>query len=325
MLQQTQVSTVLRYYDRFLQRFPTVSSLAEAAEDDVLGLWSGLGYYSRARNLHRCAQAVVSGHGGEFPRTAERLATLPGIGDSTAAAIASFCFGERVSILDGNVRRVLTRWLGFGDDVSKPSATRQLWDVAQSLLPEQPVADDMAAYTQGLMDLGATLCTRSRPACEKCPMASDCVGWMQGDPTRYPVRVRKIQRKQERWFLLLALATDRLSNSGQPDPLVLLEKRPSKGIWASLHSVPVFQSEDELGTLLAAMGARISQADVLTPRQHALTHRDLYLMPYQLALGKPVELPQPYRWMPLVDALTLGLPAPVRTLLESVSVESSRT
>ena len=167
MLQQTQVATVLGYYARFLDRFPDVRALAAAPQDEVLGLWSGLGYYSRARNLHRCAQDVVALHGGEFPRSAELLQTLPGIGRSTAAAIASFCFGERVAILDGNVKRVLTRVLGFGEDLASAANERRLWDQAQALVPER--GEDMPAYTQGMMDLGATVCTPRKPRCLFCP------------------------------------------------------------------------------------------------------------------------------------------------------------
>ena len=174
MLQQTQVSTVLGYYPRFLDRFPDVHALAAASEDEVMSMWSGLGYYSRARNLHRCARTVVSEHGGSFPATSSVLATLPGIGDSTAAAIAAFCHGERVSIADGNVRRVLSRLLAFEGDLSQARAQRELWQLAQSLLPEHPSADDMVAYTQGLMDLGAGVCTLRQPACERCPVAGLC-------------------------------------------------------------------------------------------------------------------------------------------------------
>lgn len=173
MLQQTQVSTVRSYFARFIDRFAQVADLAAAHEDEVLALWSGLGYYSRARNLHRCAQQVMAHFGGEFPRNAGQLQTLPGIGPSTAAAIASFCFGERISILDGNVRRVLTRYIGFGADLAQMANERALWAHAQSLLPEQAEVQAnprvMAAYTQGLMDLGATVCTPLRPRCGRAP------------------------------------------------------------------------------------------------------------------------------------------------------------
>jgi A/G-specific adenine glycosylase len=171
MLQQTQVATVLDYYARFLQRFPDLPALAAAPLDDVLALWSGLGYYSRARNLHRCAQVVQREHGGVFPNSSAALAQLPGIGRSTAAAIAAFCFGERVAILDGNVKRVLGRALGFAGDLSVAAQERALWQLAQDQVPARGVAP----YTQGLMDLGATLCSVRNPECDRCPLAKLCV------------------------------------------------------------------------------------------------------------------------------------------------------
>ncbi len=179
MLQQTQVATVLDYYARFLQRFPDLAALAAAPLDDVLALWSGLGYYSRARHLHRCAQVLQREHGGVFPKTSQALAQLPGIGRSTAAAIAAFCFGERVAILDGNVKRVLGRALGFAGDLSLAAEERALWRQAQELVPERGVEH----YTQGLMDLGATLCSVRNPACERCPLATLVRG-----PARRPAR-----------------------------------------------------------------------------------------------------------------------------------------
>ena len=192
MLQQTQVATVLTYYARFLESFPDVGALAAASQDAVLGLWSGLGYYSRARNLHRCAQQVVTVHGGAFPRSAEQLQTLPGIGRSTAAAIAAFCFDERIAILDGNVKRVLARVRGFADDLAVVRHERALWDLAQAMVPA--AATDMPAYTQGLMDLGATVCLPRAPLCGVCPVQSLCTAKGAGEPTRYPVRTRKLKR-----------------------------------------------------------------------------------------------------------------------------------
>ncbi|RYY63298.1 MAG: A/G-specific adenine glycosylase, partial [Comamonadaceae bacterium] len=172
MLQQTQVSVVLGYYEKFLARFPDVQALGAAPLDDVLGLWSGLGYYSRARNLHRCAQEVVEKHGGAFPGSAALLETLPGIGRSTAAAIAAFCYGERVAILDGNVKRVLARVLAYDGDIATGGGQRGLWDQASALVPEQSA--DMPAYTQGLMDLGATVCLARNPSCLLCPLEPSC-------------------------------------------------------------------------------------------------------------------------------------------------------
>jgi A/G-specific adenine glycosylase len=303
MLQQTQVSTVLGYYPRFLARFPDVTALAAAPVDDVMALWSGLGYYSRARNLHRCAQAVVAQHGGQFPRSAIELQTLPGIGASTAAAIAAFCFGERVSILDGNVRRVLARVLAFDGDLAETAPQRALAAQAQALLPASPMAEDMAAYTQGLMDLGATVCTRSKPRCTACPMADLCAARCGGEPQRYPVKTRKLVRRFERWWLLLLTQGD----------AVWLQRRPERGIWAGLYAPPVFDSEL---ALRSAVGALADALQAWPAVSHSLTHRELQLLPHRLVAAPDAGLPG--QWVALADALNLGLPAPVRTMLQAL-------
>jgi A/G-specific adenine glycosylase len=243
MLQQTQVVTVLDYYARFLERFSTVAELASAQPDDVLALWSGLGYYSRARNLHRCAQDVVALHGGQFPRSAVLLQTLPGIGPSTAAAIASFCFSERVAILDGNVKRVLTRVLGFSGDLSSGKNEKQLWVIANSLLPEKNLTQTMPRYTQGVMDVGATICTSRQPQCLICPVQNICKGYAQGEPEKYPVKTKKLKRSVEHLNLLLAL---------KPDGSVWLERRAAKGVWGGLYCLPVFESETALMAFVPA-------------------------------------------------------------------------
>ena len=308
MLQQTQVSTVLTYYPRFLLRFPDVQALAQAHEDEVMALWSGLGYYSRARNLHRCAQVVVSEHGGRFPATAEGLQTLPGIGASTAAAIAAFCHGERISILDGNVRRVLTRLLAFSGDLAQPAQQRLLWDLAQALLPAAPTADDMAAYTQGLMDLGATLCTRSRPRCGDCPMGDLCQGAAQGRPGDFPVKSRTLVRRHESWTLLIC----RTQIEGQPH--VWLQRRPPRGIWAGLHCTPVHASEAEAQASLPD-GVTGLVARPLAALSHSLTHRELRLQP--LLVDVPADVrPGEGQWVNCSDLPGVGLPAPVRQLLD---------
>jgi A/G-specific adenine glycosylase len=303
MLQQTQVATVLAYYDRFLERFPTVAALAAAPLDDVLAAWSGLGYYSRARNLHRCAQVVVHGHGGAFPRTSRELAALPGIGRSTAAAIAAFCFGERAAILDGNVKRVLTRVLGFDADIALATHEAALWAQAEALLP----AHDIDAYTQGLMDLGATLCTARRPACAACPLAASCVARAQGDPERYPVKTRRTTRGRRENALLWLAHGD----------TVWLTQRPPEGVWAGLWSLPEFASTADLQSL-SHLWPGTSQP--LPSFTHVLTHFDWLLHPVRHELprrAKSIEaaLP-PGRWVARPQALTMGLPAPVRKLLE---------
>ena len=306
MLQQTQVSTVIAYFDRFLARFPSVRELAAASQDEVLGLWSGLGYYSRARNLHRCAQVVVQEHAGLFPRDPETLQTLPGIGPSTAAAIASLCFEARVAILDGNVKRVLTRLLAFDQDLALPSAERALWELAQALLPSR--AQDMPAYTQGVMDLGATVCTRTRPRCEACPVQGLCVAQQSGQPEQFPVKTRKLRRSTQSWWWLLAF-------NGRGE--VLLVKRPASGIWASLHCLPIFESEDVLRAMLPAS---LSRAAWVRPViQHVLTHRDLFLHTVEVDVGvrqaDGLSRATGGRWCHPQEYLALGLPAPVRTLL----------
>ena len=301
MLQQTQVTTVLDYYQRFLQRFPDVLHLARAPEDDVLALWSGLGYYSRARNLHRCAQEVVNRFGGVFPESAEQLVSLPGIGRSTAAAIAAFCFDERVAILDGNVKRVLSRVLGYGGDLAVAAHERELWALADRLLPRQ--ASDMPAYTQSLMDLGATLCRPRKVQCELCPVRSLCAAHAQAQALAYPVRTRKLKRSSVSLWLLWAV-----NSQGQ----VWLHRRPQRGIWAGLYSLPVF--DDESG-LLASCPRDLSM-HCLEPFKHVLTHRDLHLHPIRLQMPAGVSPQGEGRWIDSHEWPQLGLPAPVRSLLE---------
>ncbi|MES2184744.1 MAG: A/G-specific adenine glycosylase [Pseudomonadota bacterium] len=311
MLQQTQVATVLDYFPRFLARLPDVRALAEAPADVVLGLWSGLGYYSRARNLHACAQAVVERFGGVFPRSAELLVTLPGIGRSTAGAIASFCFGERVAILDANVKRVLTRVLGYGADLAKPAAERALWEVATDLLPrggEAELFSAMPRYTQGLMDLGATVCLAKKPNCLLCPVQDVCVAQREGRQEIYPVKTKTLKRSSESWWLLVARDT-----TGR----VWLERRPATGIWAGLHCLPVFPDADAVAAALAALphGAE----ETLPGFLHVLTHKDLHLHPVLVDATAPGADTADGRWAGPAQWAALGLPAPVRKLLDGLA------
>jgi A/G-specific adenine glycosylase len=305
MLQQTQVAAVLGYYERFLARFPDVQALAAAPLDDVLAQWSGLGYYSRARHLHRCAQQVVAGHGGAFPRTAEMLATLPGIGPSTAAAISSFCFGERAAILDGNVKRVLTRVLAFDADLSVATNERTLWEHARVLLPTRELQENMPRYTQGLMDLGATVCLPRNPSCLLCPVQPQCGAAQQGRPEAYPVKTRKLKRSAESLWLLHA-------RSG--DGSVWLQKRPTPGVWAGLYCLPVFGSRDALEQVLPSPARR--RLREVEPFVHVLTHKDLHLHPVQALLPAGWSAGQG-AWFGAREWPGLGLPAPVRRFLES--------
>jgi A/G-specific adenine glycosylase len=302
MLQQTQVKTVLGYYDRFLQRFPDVASLAAASLDEVLGFWSGLGYYSRARNLHRCAQTVVELHGGRFPGSAAQLEQLPGIGRSTAAAIAAFCWDERAAILDGNVKRVLARALAFDQDLAQQAAERTLWQRATELLPER--AGDMPAYTQGLMDLGATICLARNPSCLLCPLESVCEARRMQSPQAFPVKTRKLRRTAETLWLLQA-------QDGQG--AVWLEKRPTPGVWAGLYCLPVFESREQLAEALPSR-ARDQLQDGPAFR-HVLTHKDLYLHPVAIEVKTDSLRAREGSWFDSGQWPALGLPAPVRKLL----------
>ncbi|MBT9511634.1 MAG: A/G-specific adenine glycosylase [Acidovorax sp.] len=313
MLQQTQVSTVLDYYARFLVRFPDVSALAKAPQDEVMGLWSGLGYYSRARNLHRCAQQVVADHGGAFPCTAEVLATLPGIGRSTAGAIAAFCFSERVPILDANVRRVLTRLLGFDKDLASAKNERLLWGLAGELLPTRDLGHAMPGYTQGLMDLGASVCTPRAPRCSECPLMEFCTAWSNKDPERYPVKTRKLVRRSESW--LLAIVRD-----GQGR--VWLQRRPSSGIWAGMHCVPVFSDEASRTAFVSGLGDRSRYVlEDLQPFLHVLTHRDLHLHPVLIHGDFGGNRLGDGEWLGPEQWQAVGLPAPIRKLLDATQAQ----
>lgn len=313
MLQQTQVVTVLGYFERFVARFPDVKSLAQATLDDVLGLWSGLGYYSRARNLHRCAQDVLKLHGGVFPQTAAILESLPGIGRSTAAAIASLCFCERVAILDANVKRVVTRVVGFDADLAHATNVRALWEAATALLPSGRTAlKDMPRYTQGMMDLGATVCLPKKPDCVKCPVRSDCTASAAGDPHRYPIRTRTLKRSSQSIWLLWAQTTE---------GAVWLSKRPAPGVWADLHCLPLFNSEDAL-----LREVRPGHRNLLTAMPvftHVLTHKDLHLHPWRLLLPARADKAERWgdgQWVNADAWPALGLPAPVRKLLQRDSI-----
>lgn len=312
MLQQTQVATVRGYYVRFIARFPDVLSLAGAPLDDVLGLWSGLGYYSRARNLHRCAQSIVAQYGGVFPHSAQLLQTLPGIGRSTAAAVAALCFGERVAIMDANAKRVLARVLGFDADLARAGNVQALWRMAADLLPQgMHVAQAMPVYTQGMMDLGAAVCLPRNPDCTRCPVRFLCTAAASGDPHRYPMRIRAPRRSsQSLWLLWLQSARG----------AVWLTQRPTPGVWAGLHCFPLFDSE---AALLRALPAQLHTRLQRQPAfKHVLTHKDLHLHPLYVPLPALPALPdealcwEEGRWLAAHEWPQLGLPAPIRKLLQ---------
>jgi A/G-specific adenine glycosylase len=272
MLQQTQVATVIPYYERFMRRFPTIDALAAAPLDEVLHLWTGLGYYARARNLQACAQALIARHAGEFPSEVEAVSALPGIGRSTAGAILALARGERHPILDGNVKRVLARVFGIDGDPSSAPVQKTLWAHAEACTPTARIA----AYTQGIMDLGATLCTRVRPACTVCPMSDACVAAREGRQAELPGAKARRARPAREAVLLIAETGERDSRA------VLVERRPMPGLWGGLWSPPQFESEsaalDWCRRELGEFGAR----ETLPPIEHGFTHFDLRLNPIRV-------------------------------------------
>ena len=307
MLQQTQVSTVLPYYDRFLARFPHVAALAAAPGDDVMALWSGLGYYARARNLHRAAREVVARFGGEFPTAFDDLASLPGIGRSTAAAIAAFAGGERRAILDGNVRRVLARHAGIEGDPSQAAVLSRLWEVAESRLP----AKDIEAYTQGMMDLGADVCSVRNPACPACPVKADCVARLEDRVNELPGKRTRAAPKRRRIAMLVAISRGE----------VLLEKRPSSGIWGGLWSLPEADADADPARAIRHWGITPAQVSPLAPFEHAFTHFTLEVAPWRIDVRKaqPLAAERGATWLPLSDLQGAALPSPVRKLLRSIA------
>jgi A/G-specific adenine glycosylase len=307
MLQQTQVATVIGYYERFLQRFPDVQSLAAADLSAVMPLWAGLGYYARARNLHACARAVVGSHGGQFPRSVRDLAQLPGIGRSTAAAIAAFCFDEQAAILDGNVKRVLARHFAIDGDPGQAAVERRLWTLAADLLPVRPA--DMPDYTQAVMDLGATLCTRAAPRCDDCPLRATCVARRDSRIAQLPAaRARRPPaRRVAHWLILVR------------DDAVLLEARPPAGVWGGLLAPPAFDTRRALAHALLALGIE-ARPRAWPQRRHAFTHFTLTFTPHVLAAPTGILfVAEPGRiWLPLSSLDSAALPTPVRALLADV-------
>jgi A/G-specific adenine glycosylase len=304
MLQQTQVITVQAYFQRFLSIFPTVQDLAAASLDDVLALWAGLGYYSRARNLHACAKQVVDRFAGAFPNSVQELQSLPGIGPSTAAAVASFCWGQRVAILDGNVKRVLTRVWGFEQDLAVRSHEQALLQIATDILPKRDVAQRMPLYTQAIMDLGATICTPRQARCDQCPMEGICVAKSLDRVQSFPVKSKKLRRSSQSLWLLWAQ---------RQDGALLLGKRPTPGVWAGLYCLPMFESEHALEQALRPTERK--QLIALKPFLHVLTHKDLHLHVMRLTTKRMEWDPSLGRWE--LDWAKLGMPAPLHKLLKS--------
>ena len=316
MLQQTQVATVIPYYLRFLDRFPTVFALATAPLQEIMESWSGLGYYSRARNLHRCARQVVEEHGGIFPSDPKLLADLPGIGRSTAAAIAAFSYGVRAAILDGNVIRVFSRVFGITDFAGNKPVKDALWRRAETMLPSQ----DIEAYTQGLMDLGATVCTRSKPHCTPCPFSARCMAFAEGKIDEFPVRKPK-KSLPERWISMLAITHENR---------ILLEQRPGKGVWGgllSLPEVPLVKERAEKGIVAEEDAVAIEKTAVLLGASgvgmqlpsftHTFSHFRLHIIPYRTELTRlgEIEAQAGYVWFDLDRIEQAPLPSPVKKWL----------
>jgi A/G-specific adenine glycosylase len=304
MLQQTQVTTVIPYYLRFVASFPGIASLAAASEEQVLAHWSGLGYYARGRNLHKAAQIIVEKHHGEFPRQFEDILELPGIGRSTAAAICALAYHERRAILDGNVKRVLARYCGISGSPGEKAVEAKLWRQAEALLPQR----DIAAYIQAQMDLGATLCTRGKPKCFDCPVRSDCVALQSGRVSELPTpRPRKAVPERHATFLLLMHGND-----------ILLEKRPGSGIWGGLWCPP--QLDDGQGIVadyVQHSSMKVSERIELPGFTHAFTHFKLHITPVLLRMArKPQRMQQPGSvWLDVEEALQAAIPTPVRKVL----------
>lgn len=304
MLQQTQVATVIPYFERFMQRFPDVFSLASAEQDEVLHLWTGLGYYARGRNLHACAQKVVEQYQGKFPQSVDQLSELPGIGRSTAGAIASISMGIRAPILDGNVKRVLTRFYAVEGWPGTTTVQKQLWQVAEALTPDHSHRE----YTQTMMDLGATLCTRSKPACGICPLQPQCAGYKTGNPSQFPNSKPK-KDKPEKYTALLMLQ--------QPNGSLYLEQRPQNGIWGGLWSFPEVESpEAALVWVKQRLGvdAKVESWDSF---RHTFSHYHLHIQPLRVCLAKAANWvgEDNGHWYNPAQPSELGLAAPVKKLL----------
>lgn len=310
MLQQTQVATVMGYYDRFLAAFPDVVALADAADDAVLHLWSGLGYYARARHLHRAARVVRDEHGGVVPADFATLASLPGIGRSTAGAILALSSGARHAILDGNVKRVLARVFRIAGYPGDTAVARQLWQLAEACTPHERVAH----YTQAIMDLGASLCARTRPACSLCPLAAGCAARAAGIADQLPTRRPPKARPRRTTVLILAR---------RPDGAVLLERRPPTGVWGGLWGFPEAAAVDAVAAWChATLGTAPAETRERPVLQHAFTHFDLDMTPVEAALPAPpprVMDAGRYLWCDPRAPGQLGLAAPVARLLAALA------
>jgi A/G-specific adenine glycosylase len=309
MLQQTQVTTVIGYFERFMARFPDPVTLADASVDEVLHLWTGLGYYARGRNLHRAAIRIRDEFGGDFPTRFDDVESLPGIGRSTAGAILALSQGQRFAILDGNVRRVLSRWFGIDGAPIDRATTTLLWDRAQECTPQENVA----TYTQAIMDMGATLCIRRKPQCEHCPVAEDCVARQTGRQHELPAAKTRRARPRRHTYMVVAQRSD---------GAVLLRQRPPAGIWGGLWAAPDFDTSEEAQRFVTQWRGGAPRA--LPTIEHSFTHFDLTITPWLVRCeGLPAVMDAPDSlWFDARRPASIGLPAPVKSLLERVEKES---
>ena len=307
MLQQTQVETVIPYFERFMQRFPQLADLASAPIDEVLHHWTGLGYYARARNLHKCARIIATEYAGEFPADVEAIAQLPGIGRSTAAAITSIAFEQPTAILDGNVKRVLARHSAIPGWPAQPKVAEKLWHIAEGHMPKKRCRD----YTQAIMDLGATVCTRTRPKCALCPVAEDCIALAEDNPTAYPGKKPVKDKPVKTAYFLLLQA---------PNGDILLERRPPSGIWGGLWCLPEAPIEQPLETNLLVYG-QIRGTEHWDGWRHTFSHYHLDIQPVLVKLAKrPASIMEEgrYLWYNVRQPANVGLAAPVKTLLQKL-------
>ncbi len=312
MLQQTQVATVIPYFERFMQSFPTVQDLAAAPLDEVLHHWTGLGYYARARNLHKTAQQVVTELDGQFPDNVTQLIELPGIGRSTAGAISSIAFNNQASILDGNVKRVLARFSATEGWPGKREVVEKLWLIAETFTPFERIAD----YTQAMMDLGATLCTRSSPSCSECPLMAHCTAYKQGNPKDYPgKKAKKKLPVKTAYFLMLR------NERGE----LLLEQNPPTGLWGGLWIFPQCETEAEIAELYFRLGVTPEAEEILEVKRHTFSHFHLDYQPVQTTVAsnnisalQVAESPNQV-WYNPKNPLSLGMPAPIKALFADIA------